>query len=98
MALSNIVILIFGTLGVTLPQFILLITALGAVIFIAVELRFGLMMLFFMFAVELIAFWSYGVAYIDLILSVMCLLATFVCMTLSLLLVRSGQQHPGGLI
>ena len=94
MPISDVVLVLVGNLEVTLPQLVLIITTLGSLIFMAVDMRFGLMILFFLYGVEVIIFWSAGVAAIDLTLSVMCLLAALVMMTLSLLVTRS-KQPPG---
>ena len=98
MSFASVIALLFSEIGVTLPQFVLIITALGSLIFIAVEIRFGLMFLFFMFGVETVVFWWAGVSLVDLLLVVMCLLSSFVMMALSLLLIKSSEQSTQGLI
>lgn len=98
MSMESVVVLLVGNLEVTVAQLVLLITALGSMIFMALDLRFGLLMLFFMFGVETLVFWSYGVTTAELTLSVLCLLSSFVALTLSLLLVSSKTAKPGGII
>lgn len=98
MAIGETVGIMLSNLGVTLPIIVLVITALGSLIFMAVELRLGLMTLFFMYAVEFLAFWRYGVTGTDLTFTAMALLSSFVLMTLSLLLVKSKQGNYGGIL
>jgi hypothetical protein len=98
MTIESVAVVLVGNLNVTVVQLVLLITALGSMIFMALDLRFGLLMLFFMFGVETLVFWAYGVTTAEMTLSTLCLLSSFVALTLSLLLVSSKQAKPGGII
>lgn len=89
MAIGDIILVIVNNLGITWPQLIVLITALGSLIFMAVEVRLGLMMMFLMFGIETVAFWIYGMSATEITIVTMALLATFVLMALSLLVTRS---------
>jgi hypothetical protein len=84
-----------SNLGVTFTQLVLLMTVLGSLIFIAVELRLGLLLLFFMTGIETIVFWSYGVATTDLSMVVSVFLSSFVLMAVSLLLIKPKQGYGG---
>jgi hypothetical protein len=107
MPIGEIIGGLIGNLGVTFPQWVILITVLGSIIFMAVEVRFGLMMLFLMVGFETVVFW-YSQTYItglgitggDMILMASVLLGVFVLMTLSLLMVKSkqGYQYGGGIL
>lgn len=105
MTIGEILVSLISNLGVTWPQLVLIITALGVMIFMAVELRFGLMMMFFMFAFETLVFWysmnnvpDLGITTVDLTLSTSVTLASFVIMTLSLLITKSKQGYNEGII
>lgn len=98
MPIAETAALMVGNLGVTVTQLVLLLTALGSIIFMAVELRLGFMMMFMLFGVEFVILWSYGAQVGDLTLAGICLLASFVTMTLSLLLIRPKQNVYGGII
>lgn len=98
MSVESIVVVMLGNLEVTLVQVVLLLTALGSMIFMALDLRFGLLMLFFMFGCETVVFMAYGVTQAEMYLTGLALLSSFVALTLSLLLVSSKQSKPGGII
>lgn len=98
MSFATVLSLLFSGLNVTLPQFVLVITVLGSIIFIAVELRFGLMILFFMLGIETLVYWRVGVSDADMNLVIIVLMSSFVLMTLSLLLMKSSEQTYQGLI
>lgn len=95
MTMAEVLTLLIGNLGITLPQLVLLITALGSLIFMALDLRLGLMMLFFMFGIETVAFWAAAVASYDLYLAISALLASFVLMALSLLMSKPKDYYGG---
>lgn len=99
MSMTSIVLVLIGNLGVTLPQLVIIVTTLGSLIFMAVELRFGIMMLFFMYGVETVVFWAAGASSNDIILITSALLASFVMMALSILTVKSKQGgYSGGIV
>lgn len=88
--------LLLGGLNITLPVIIIIITWLGCVIFMAISLRLGLMMLFFLNVVEALGFWAYGVSALHMNLITMTTLASFVLLSLSIMLSKSRQGGYGG--
>jgi hypothetical protein len=100
MPIGEIVNALILNLGITFPMLVVLLATLGSLIFMALELRFGLMMLFFMNGILTVIFWaafSAGsiVTFSDLVVSITVTLASIVLMTLSLLSTRSKQVHGG---
>lgn len=90
-------------LGITLPQLVLMVTALGSMIFVAASFRLGVMMLFFMFGSEFLIFWRISliapeiITAIDMSIVTLAFLASFVIMTISLLMTKA-QNTSGGII
>jgi len=80
---------LLANMGVTIEQFVLLMTGLGSLIFMAKDFRLGLLILFFSVGVEFIVFYSLGK---DVSLYIITLLASFVLLTISLLISYSKKS------
>lgn len=75
-------------LGVTLDQFIMLVTFMASLIFMAKDLRLGIMMLFLFNCIEVILFASAGV---DITLISIATLISLVLMAFSLFMSYQGS-------
>ena len=91
--MADVINLLFGELGVTIDIYVLIVTILGSLIFMAKDFRLGLVILFLLESVELIIFYSWGY---DLTYYVLAVLTTFVLMAVSLLI--SHKRTTGGIV
>jgi len=78
-----------NNLGVTNEVFILIVTVLSCVIFMAKELRLGLLLLFFITSVEFMILYALG---LNTTYHIITILASFVILTISLLISYKKTQ------
>jgi hypothetical protein len=85
--------LITSNLGANLDIIVIFCTVIAGLIFMAVDVRFGIMMLFFLFGVEFVAFYNGGVSTTYVLYA---LLATFAVLALTILITRQRVGTSGG--
>jgi len=76
-------------LGVSLEIIILILTVIGDWIFIAVDVRLGIMMLFVMFGIEFMAFTGFG---LDTTLVVYAFFGTFALLATTMLITHGKND------
>lgn len=84
--------IIFAHVGISMANFILLVAVLGSMLFMALNFRLGLILLFLMQGFLFIFFYSMR---FDMTIIILSLLSTFVLMALSLIL--SYSNSGGGI-
>jgi len=79
-----------SNLGVTNEIFILIVTVLSCIVFMAKELRLGLILLFFITSIEFMIFYALG---LNTTYHIITILALFVILTISLLISYKKAQN-----
>lgn len=81
MAFADILNLMAGNLGVSLEAAVLLVTFLGSLLFMARDLRIGLVILLVLFSSEFIVFYITG---LSTLMALTATLVTLVCLALAI--------------
>ncbi len=89
MSMFEILTELTSNLGVTNEVFILIVTVLSSIIFMAKEFRLGLLLLFFMTSIEFMIFYALG---FNTMYHIIMILASFVILTISLLISYKKTQ------
>jgi len=83
--MEDLLALFEANLGATIENIVLLLTTLGSMLFLAKDLRLGIIILFIFFAMEFVIFSTLGM---ETFFTLMAFLSTFVVMSLTLYVSR----------
>lgn len=89
MSVSAVIALLVGNLGVTVPQLIAVLTCFGSLVFMAKDLRLGIMFLFFANGIELMGLWAFKY---DITIQLLVLFVSLALMAISLILSYKKTQ------